>query len=380
MKKKTMLPMNIQLFAAEQNLNVRDDFGAIQKLDYALQFERNIKQFLEALGVVNLIPLAQDQQLRTYTWEVDLADGNVAEGEIIPLSKATRKPKDLIDVPLEKYRRAVTVEAVRRHGLEIAKRKATEKITNEIQYGLQANFIEFLQQAATKKGATNLQQALALGWGYSKEQFKNMGVTDYVTFINHMDLAEFLGNAPFPSGTKTDFGFTILKDFLGTGTVIVYDDCPKGKTYTTAVNNIGLAFQMINGSEMGSEFELVSDTTGFIGIAEGSGVKTENATKEHLFLTGTKLFVEIPEAVVEMTITPAAPEGDGTRSFAGEAFSPQAFSQAIADGVAQAVQQNAPVAEAEKTTEAVEPEKTKGTKKKDPEPTTEDEVQTPPKK
>lgn len=364
---------------AEQNINVRDDFGAIQKLDYVLQFERNIKQFLEALGVVNLIPLAQDQQLRTYTWEVDLANGNVAEGEIIPLSKATRKPKDLIEVPLEKYRRAVTVEAVRRHGLEIAKRLATEKITNEIQYGLQADFIDFLQQAATKKGATNLQQALALGWGYSKEQFKNMGVTDYVTFINHMDLAEFLGNAPFPSGTKTDFGFTILKDFLGTGTVIVYDDCPKGKTYTTAVNNIGLAFQMINGSEMGSEFELVSDATGFIGIAEG-GVKTDNATKEHLFLTGTKLFVEIPEAVVEMTITPAAPEGDGTRSFAARAIEPGSFANELAEGIRLGLEiKNESVeAAAEQVVETIE--KAKETKKADTKPTTEDEVQTPPKK
>ncbi|MDT2830026.1 phage capsid protein [Vagococcus carniphilus] len=370
---------------AEQNINVRDDFGAIQKLDYVLQFERNIKQFLEALGVVNLIPLAQDQQLRTYTWEVDLANGNVAEGEIIPLSKATRKPKDLIEVPLEKYRRAVTVEAVRRHGLEIAKRLATEKITNEIQYGLQADFIDFLQQAATKKGATNLQQALALGWGYSKEQFKNMGVTDYVTFINHMDLAEFLGNAPFPSGTKTDFGFTILKDFLGTGTVIVYDDCPKGKTYTTAVNNIGLAFQMINGSEMGSEFELVSDATGFIGIAEG-GVKTDNATKEHLFLTGTKLFVEIPEAVVEMTITPATPEGDGTRSFAARAIEPGSFANELAEGIRLGLEiKNESVeAAAEQVVETIEKEataeKAKETKKADTKPTTEDEVQTPPKK
>lgn len=36
MKKKPMLPMNLQLFAADPNLNKMDDFGSIQKLDYVL--------------------------------------------------------------------------------------------------------------------------------------------------------------------------------------------------------------------------------------------------------------------------------------------------------------------------------------------------------
>lgn len=374
--------MNIQLFASDPNLNKMDDFGSIQKLDYVLQFEKNIKQFLEALGVVNLIPLSQDQQLQTYTWEVNLADGNVAEGEIIPLSKVTRKRKDLISVPLEKYRRSVTAEAIRRHGSAVANKRATNEMTKQIQFNIQENFIDYLGEASVKKEESSLQRAISMGWGYSKEQFKNMGVTDFVTFVNVLDVANYLGDASLTGAIKTDFGFTILTNFLNVGLVVIYDDCPQGKTYTTAVDNIGLAYQSIGGSDLANEFNLVSDETGFIGITDENGIQTSNATKESLVFTGMKLFVEIPEALIEMTINPAAkvPEGDGTRSFAGEAFSPQAFSQAIADGVAQAVQQNTPVVDTKELAEAVEPEKTKETKKKDPEPTTEDEVQTPPKK
>lgn len=330
--------------------------------------------------MVNLVPLSQDQQLQTYTWEVDLADGNVAEGEIIPLSKVTRKPKDLIRVPLEKYRRSLTAEAIRRHGSAIANKRATNEMTKQIQFNIQENFIDYLGQASVKKEENSLQRAISMGWGYSKEQFKNMGVTDFVTFVNVLDVANYLGDASLTGAIKTDFGFTILTNFLNVGLVVIYDDCPQGKTYTTAVDNIGLAYQSIGGSDLANEFNLVSDETGFIGITDENGIQTSNATKESLFFTGMKLFVEIPEALIEMTIKPTAPEGDGTRSFAGETFSSQAFSQAIADGVAQAVQQNTPVVDAKELAEAVEPEKTKETKKKYPEPTTEDEVQTPPKK
>lgn len=382
MKKKSMLPMNIQLFASDPNLNKMDDFGSIQKLDYVLQFEKNIKQFLEALGVVNLIPLSQDQQLQTYTWDVNLADGNVAEGEIIPLSKVTRKRKDLISVPLEKYRRSVTAEAIRRHGSAVANKRATNEMTKQIQFNIQENFIDYLGEASVKKEESSLQRAISMGWGYSKEQFKNMGVTDFVTFVNVLDVANYLGDASLTGAIKTDFGFTILTNFLNVGLVVIYDDCPQGKTYTTAVDNIGLAYQSIGGSDLANEFNLVSDETGFIGITDENGIQTSNATKESLFFTGMKLFVEIPEALIEMTINPTTkvPEGDGTRSFAGETFNPQAFSQAIADGVAQAVQQNTLVVDDEKVAESVEPEKAKETKKADTKQTTEDEVQTPPKK
>lgn len=286
----------------EKGLNNVEDFGKIAQLDFVLQFAKETyEQLVEALGITRLVPLQQDQQLVTYDWEVDVKAGEVAEGEIIPLSKATRKPRPLIKVPILKHRRSVSLEGIRRFGREIAERQATDKIRNKLNLDIQKDFAEFLTTTPNKRQAANLQEALALGWGYSREQFKNMGVKDYVTFVNGLDVAKYLAGADLSSGVKTEFGFTILKDFLGVGTVIIYDDLAPGKTYTTAVNNLGLAYQDVSSSDVAQAFNLVADDLGFIGIYEGLP-RTDNATKEQTFIHGLKLFVESPKAVIEMTI------------------------------------------------------------------------------
>ncbi|MGO2265843.1 MAG: phage capsid protein [Vagococcus salmoninarum] len=344
---------------AEAGLNNVNDFGAIQQLDFVLQFQRETyAQLVEALGVTRLVPLQQDQELVTYDWTVDLKDGDVAEGEIIPLSKATRVKRPLIQVPIKKHRRSVSFEAIRRFGREIAERQATDEIRNKMNLDIQQDFADFLTTTPNKKTAANLQEALAMGWGYSREQFKNMGVKDYVTFVNALDVAKYLGGASLTNSIKTDFGFTILKDFLGLGTVIIYDNLSPGKTYTTAVNNIGLAYQDVSSSDVAQAFNLIADDLGFIGVYEGAP-RTDNATKEQTFIHGLKLFVESPNAVIEMAIdgTVIDPGEDLGRSM--KEVNP-AYEQKIAElekALAEATKVEEPSTEAEADEEVKTPKK-----------------------
>ena len=75
---------------AETNLTTSTDLVA-QSIDFVEQFSGGIQTLLNALGVIRMQPMTTGSQIKIYKSEVTKVDGNVAEGEVIPLSKVTRK-------------------------------------------------------------------------------------------------------------------------------------------------------------------------------------------------------------------------------------------------------------------------------------------------
>jgi len=95
----------------------------------------------------------------------------------------------------------------------------------------------------------------------------------------------------------------LLKNFLGMQNVIVLPNVPQGKVYSTAVDNIVLAYLNVNGSDLGGMFADYTDETGL--IASGRDRALSNLTYESVFFGALKLFAEIPEGVIEATIETA---------------------------------------------------------------------------
>lgn len=297
--KEKLMNMDLQYFAAEANLTTTDGLGDIKSIDFVNLFGYSIEELLQVLGVTRRMTLSKDQKVQTYKWVRTMAANNAAgEGETIPLSKIERKKDRDFVIPLHKYRKVVSAEAIDRHGYDMAVNETDREILEEVQDSIKGQFFTYLGTAPTKQDAEGFQKALSLGWAKAKTFFR--GNVPMVSFVSAMDVAKYLGEAPIQSGPSTAYGFTLLTGFLNQ-TVLVFDSIPEGKVYTTAVNNIVLANKDVSSSEMATTFGLTSDESGLIGVAHGNTLN--NLTVETVAVEGIQLFTEVLNGVVETTIT-----------------------------------------------------------------------------
>ncbi len=291
------LKLNIQFFA-EDNLTTSDYLGEVRSIDFVNRFGTSIDELLRVLGVTRRLPLSQDAIIQTYKWEKELNTEQVGEGEDINLSRARKVKDKTFTVPFNKYRKVASAESIHRHGYNYAVNQTDDQILGEIQENIKGSFFSFLASAPTTQEAAGLQKALALGWGKAKGMFPgNPGI---ISFVNAMDVAKWVGDGNINSGPSTAYGFTLLKDFLNQN-VFVFDDIPEGKIYTTAEENIVFANQNVSGNDLAQAFNLTTDQSGLIGVTHGPTLR--NATLETVAFEGSTLFAEIPEGVVETTIT-----------------------------------------------------------------------------
>lgn len=284
---------------AENNLNTMNDLGTIKTIDFVENFAVGIEDLLELLGVTRKEPLSRDMKIVTYEWDVQMANSKVGEGETIPLSKVTHGPGTEHQIEWDKHRRAVSVEAIARHGASKAIDQADGKIMREIQHRIKTEFIDFLGDAPTTVAGEGLQKALAATWG-KLASFDEFNGSETVAFINPMDVATYLGDKDVGADASNVFGFTLLKNFLGMDNVVTLNSVPEGEIYSTAVDNLVWAYLDMNTNDVGDFFVDFTDETGYIGVARDR--KLSNATLDTLFLEANVLFAEIPNGVVKATI------------------------------------------------------------------------------
>ncbi|MGU7859900.1 phage major capsid protein [Streptococcus suis] len=289
---------------AETNLTKMNDLGEIKTIDFVEKFSTNIKELLQLLGVTRMLPLSSDMKIQTYKWDVVEKTDAVGEGEDIPLSKVTRKKAKEFTVEWFKRRRAVSAEAIARHGASRAIDEADLKLMRNIQNGIKKQFVTFLGANPTRIESTSLQKALAASWGKAAT-FEEFDGAPLVSLVNPLDVADYLGDTKVLADASNTFGMTLLKNFLGTENVIVLNAIPKGKVYTTAVENLVWAYLNVNSSDLGNLFADYTDETGFIAASRDRQLK--NLTFESVFFGANTLFAEIPEGVIEATIQAAAP-------------------------------------------------------------------------
>ena len=239
----------------------------------------------------------------------DVKSGVVAEGEPIPASNIKRQLDQTIELPLNKYRRVPSAEAIQLRGRDRAINEADAQLIGTIQNGIRNDLITSVSTttAAAKQGKT-LQAAMANLWATLTTKFEGYDGFDtdaanpFVFFVNPLDVADYLGTATVT--TQNAAGITYLKDFLGLGTAITSSKVKAGTLFGTAAMNLNLAYIPANGSDLASTFGLTSDATGFVGITHSSDTKT--ATCDTLVMSGVKVFPEITDGVVKAEIKATA--------------------------------------------------------------------------
>ena len=286
--------------AAETNTIMQADLARVRVADFNLQFTGNLRKLTEALGVTRKIAVQEGAALKMLKVTGTLESGNVAEGDLIPLSKYETEEVPVGEVKLNKWRKGTTAEAILKGGYDQAVGATTDKMVKDIQKTIRGDLFKFMATGTgTATGAT-LQAALANGWGKLAVLFEDDAV-ETVYFLNPMDVSDYLGTAQVEM--QTLFGMNYIKNFLGLGDVFLNSNVPEGKYYATAKDNIVLYYVNVGAGDIKSAFGLTTDETGYIGINEYADKDTARVID--LVMSGVTFFPERIDGIVVGTIAGA---------------------------------------------------------------------------
>ena len=286
--------------AAETNLIKKADLAKAREVEFTYLFSENVKKLIEALGVTRKVAKQAGTVLKAYKAVGTLQDGDVAEGETIPLSKYTTEAVTLGEITLKKWRKATSAEAIVERGYDQAVEITTDRMLKDVQKSIRADLFTYLGTGTGTATGADFQGVLAHAWGQLQVLFEDDAV-EGVYFVNPLDIADYLAEANI--STQTAFGLTYVKDFLGLGTVIINSSVTKGKIYATAKENIVLYYIPVNGADLGEAFDFTSDETGYIGIHESPDYT--NMTASDTVVNGMVFFAERIDGVVVGTIAGA---------------------------------------------------------------------------
>ena len=291
--------------AAKENLTTSAALEVTaRELDFVTRFGRNWDHLREILGIMRPIRKQPGTVLKSKTATITLADGNVAEGDEIPYSKAqiTETPYD--EMKVEKYSKSVSLEAIKDHGYDTAVAMTDEAFLYELQDKVTGKFYTYLNTGSLTSTESTWQRALAMAKGNVINKFKKMHrqCTKIVGFANVLDLYDYLGDAPIT--VQSAFGFQYVQNFMGFDTIFLLSDgeIAKGKVIATPVENINLYY--VDPSE--SDFAragLVYTTDGetnLIGFHTQGDYK--HAVSEAFAIMGMTLFAEYLDAIAVITV------------------------------------------------------------------------------
>jgi hypothetical protein len=285
--------------AAENNTIMQADVST-RVVDFNIQFAGNLNKLIEALGVTRKIAVQEGATLKMLKVTGTLESGNVAEGDLIPLSKYETEDVAVGEVKLNKWRKATTAEAILKGGYDQAVGATTEKMVRDIQKTVRGNLFTFMATGTGSATGSGLQAALANAWGKLAVLWEDDAV-ETAYFLNPMDVADYLGGAQVEM--QTVFGMNYIKNFLGLGDVFLNSNVPAGKFYATAKENIVLYYVNVASGEIAVAFGLTADETGYIGINEYADKDT--ARLIDLVMSGVTFFRERQDGIVVGTIAGA---------------------------------------------------------------------------
>jgi len=293
-----MKHFDLQLFAVDANTIKAADLAKVRDVDFAERFSTGIATLQKMLGVTRKIEKKAGEVLKAYKVTGTLENGEVAEGEIIPLSKYNTTYEPIGEATLKKWRKVTTAEAISEKGYGQAVNDTNARMLKDIQNGIRSDFVSFLGTGSGAAEGVGLQAAMAQVWGQMQVLFEDTSV-EVVYFMNPLDVADYLGGAQI--STQTAFGMSYIENFLGMGSAILASDVPKGKIYATAAENIVLYYIPVTSSDMAQAFDLTADATGLIGIH--TGATYDNLSAETVAASGVGLFAEKLDGVVIGTIS-----------------------------------------------------------------------------
>lgn len=276
----------------------------VREVDFVSRFTRNWDALRQIMGIMRPIKKAPGTKLRAYSASVTLQSGAVAEGDEIPYSLASVTETAYADVDIQKYAKAVSIEAVNKYGAEIAVQKTDDEFLNQLQLGVLTNFYTFLNTGSLTSAELTWKMALARAKGNVIDKFNKMRktVTDIVGFVNVNDVYKYLGGAEIT--VQTAFGLTYVQDFMGYKTLFLLSapDIAEGTVIACPVENIDLYYVDPGDSDfakLGLNYTVEGETN-LIGFhVEGN---YSHAVGEAWALMGMKLWAEFLDGIAVVNV------------------------------------------------------------------------------
>lgn len=285
----------------ETNLQTVPSLDKFQEksIDYTYRFTESLTDFQNAIGVSRSMPVQEGMTIKLYGKPtVDLKDGNVAEGDLIPLSSVTPQEVSTKEINLKKYRKATSGEAIQRYGLDNAINLTDDALIKEVQKNIRTDLFTLVQSGEAQdnlNAGNGLQGALATAWGALQTIFEDDTVS-VVVFAHPMDVAQAIADKELT--LETAFGLNYYTSATGT-IVFTTTQVAQGTVYATASENLVVAYIPAN-SELGNSFSLTSDETGYIGMKHF--VENESMTHQTLLVSGVLMFPERLDGVVKVSL------------------------------------------------------------------------------
>lgn len=291
----------------EQNLINIQALGEAKSIDYANRMAIGLNKLFEALSITNKIPMNVGSVLKQYRFKVidsTQPDGNVAEGEEIPLTKVQRERVKIAELTFKKFRKSTSAEAIQSHGYDLAVNKTDNELLRYVQKKFRTQFFNSLKEALENEKRTNkkkiqgvnLQGALAKGRA-NLSSLLDDEITP-IAFVNPNDVAEHLANGLINSNGAI-FGMNLLTPYVG-ARVLEFSDIPEGEVWLTTSENLNVAYANPNG-ELSRAFSFATDETGFVGVIHN--IIPNRLTTETIFAHAVTMFPENIDAVVKVSIT-----------------------------------------------------------------------------
>ena len=272
-----------------------------RELDFVTRFEANWEHLRDILGIMRPIKKQPGAQLKSKYAEGTLQSGAVGEGEDIPYSKFTVKETIYDEMTIEKFAKAVSIEAIKDHGYENAVAMTDDEFLFQLQTNVTDRFYTYLNTGTLKvDGAATFQMALALAKGSVLNKFKSMhrAATNVVGFVNIMDVYKYLGAAEIT--IQNEFGFNYVKNFMGYSVLFLLGDneVEQGRVIATPVENIVMYYVDPGDSDFvkaGLAYTTGVGETNLIGFHTQGNYNT--AVSEAFAIMGLTLFAEYIDAI-----------------------------------------------------------------------------------
>ncbi|MCU5745897.1 capsid protein [Staphylococcus sp. SQ8-PEA] len=290
----------------ENNLINVEALGKAKSIDFANKLGIQLNKLFEALEIQNKIPMNIGSAVKQYRFKVvdsEKPNGEVAEGDVIPLTKVTREQVAISELQFAKYRKSTSAEAIQAHGYDLAINQTDNEMIKYVQKKFRAKFFGTLKAAIENEQRTNkaelkakkLQDALSKGRANLSVVLDDEVVP--IAFVNPNDTAEYLANG-FINSIGAQFGLNLLTPYVGVK-IVEFADVPQGEVWMTVAENLNVAYANPRG-ELSRAFAFATDATGFVGVLHD--IQPQRLTSDTIYASAILMFPENIDAVIKVSI------------------------------------------------------------------------------
>lgn len=311
--------LGLQVFTAPENMTGTAQIQVrAREIDFVTSFGQNMQALLDVMGIARMIRKENGSVLRVREASGVLQSGDVAEGDIVPLSQYEVTEKDFDTIKIQKYKKGVSIEAIAEKGYEAAVAMTDEEFTADLQNVVMTKFYDMLKMGSLTSYETSWQMAFAMAIGRVKNKFETMGrtATGIAVWVNTLDVYKYLGAAQITM--QTAFGVNYVRNFMGADIMFISSQIPENTVIATPLNNIVAYYVDPSDSEF-ARAGLVYTTdpaTGFIGFhVQGN---YDRVISELNAIMGVRLFAEYLDAIAYISVGSSSTQTLGTLTVTSE--------------------------------------------------------------